>query len=247
MNQSISLPNDLQFTANALKEQVILITGAANGIGYAVAKWCAQQGAQVIAFDRQLKGLEKLDDEIKALNGVPPILQPIDFTGATPKNYADIAQHITQDIGQLNGLIHCAAAIDGLTPIEHFKIESWYVLQQINLNAPFLLTQSLLPLLAKSSNSTVIFTTDEAANGQAYWGSYGVAKAGLECLAKQLANEWETRGIRINLIDPGAVRTQLRIRLFPGISPTDWPLPDSIAPAYHYLLQYSGTGDLLRR
>ncbi len=242
--ESLAFPPDFRVTADALAHRLILITGAASGLGYAVAQCCAQAGAQIIAFDRQQRGLEQLADAIAttAAHAPLPVIQTIDFRGATPKDYGDLAQRLAAQFGRLDGLIHCAAVANTLTPIEHCSVEDWYVAQQVNLNAPFLLTQSLLPLLAKSSAGSVIFATDTAATREAYWGSYGVAKAGLQSLAAILADEWETRGLRVNCLDSGPMRTNLRVRLFPGISPAGWPAPATVAPGFVYLLNEAVTG-----
>ncbi|HOW63093.1 MAG TPA: YciK family oxidoreductase [Candidatus Contendobacter sp.] len=229
---------DYQPTPDLLQDRVILVTGAGSGIGRAVARRLAGHGATVILLDRAIRMLEQVYDEIEQAGGPRPAIYPMNLEGATPKDYADLAQVLDTEFGRLDGLLHNAALFEGLTPIFNYDIELWYRILQVNLNAPFLLTQAVLGLLNRSADASVVFTTDRVGDeGQAYWGAYAVAKGGAQTLMKLLASELETNTpIRVNSIDPGRVRTELSLRAYPGRNPAEWARPEDILAVYLYLL-----------
>ncbi len=219
-------------------ERVILITGAGSGIGRVVAKGCADAGATVILLGKRLRTLEKVYDEIIASGAREPALYPMNLEGATPQDYQDLAATLEREFGRLDGLLHNAVMMDGLRPLEHFPPELWMRQLQVNLNAPFLMTQALLPLLKKSDHASVLFTVDSVSDqGKAYWGSYAIAKSGLKTLTRMLANELKTQTtVRVNSIDPGTVRSGLRYRTYPSGDVNQWQMPESVLPAYLHLL-----------
>ena len=229
---------DYQAAADLLKNRIILVTGAGDGVGRAVARGLAGHGATVILLGRTIRKLERVYDEIEQAGNPKPAIYPMNLEGATPKDYADLAQVLEQEFGRLDGLVHNAALFAGLTPIANYDIEWWYRILQVDLNAPILLTQALLGLLNRSSDAAILFTTDQVSEaGQAYWGAYAVAKGGAQTLMKLLASELETNTpIRVNSIDPGRVRTELSLRAYPGRDPTQWVDPDTILASYLYLL-----------
>lgn len=229
---------DYQPTPDLLQDRVILVTGAGSGIGRAIARRLAGHGATVILLDRAIRMLEQVYDEIEQAGGPRPAIYPMNLEGATPKDYADLAQVLDTEFGRLDGLLHNAALFEGLTPIFNYDIELWYRILQVNLNAPFLLTQAVLGLLNRSADASVVFTTDRVGDeGQAYWGAYAVAKGGAQTLMKLLASELETNTpIRVNSIDPGRVRTELSLRAYPGRNPAEWARPEDILAVYLYLL-----------
>lgn len=229
---------DYQPTPDLLQDRVILVTGAGSGIGRAVARRLAGHGATVILLDRAIRMLEQVYDEIEQAGGPRPAIYPMNLEGATPKDYTDLAQVLDTEFGRLDGLLHNAALFEGLTPIFNYDIELWYRILQVNLNAPFLLTQAVLGLLNRSADASVVFTTDRVGDeGQAYWGAYAVAKGGAQTLMKLLASELETNTpIRVNSIDPGRVRTELSLRAYPGRNPAEWARPEDILAVYLYLL-----------
>ncbi len=151
---------DYQPAADLLKDRVILVTGAGEGIGRAVARRLAGHGATVILLDRAIRMLEQVYDEIEQAGGPRPAIYPMNLEGATPKDYTDLAQVLDTEFGRLDGLLHNAALFEGLTPIANYDIELWYRILQVNLNAPFLLTQALLGVLNRSADASVVFTTD---------------------------------------------------------------------------------------
>jgi NAD(P)-dependent dehydrogenase (short-subunit alcohol dehydrogenase family) len=229
---------DYQPTADLLKNRVILITGIGEGIGRAAARRLAGCGATVVLLGRTIRKLEQVYDEIEQAGGPKPALYPMNLEGATPKDYVDLARVLDTEFGRLDGLLHNAALFSGLTPIANYDIELWYRILQVNLNAPFMLTQAVLELLNRSADASVVFTTDRVGEeGRAYWGAYAVAKGGAQTLMKLLSSELETNtAIRVNSIDPGQVRSELTLRAYPGRDPAEWADPEDIMAAYLYLL-----------
>jgi NAD(P)-dependent dehydrogenase (short-subunit alcohol dehydrogenase family) len=215
-----------------LTGRIILITGAANGIGASVSQALAKAGATTILLDKQLPQLEKLYDVIVGHNLPEPALYPLDLKGATLPDYQDLAQTISSEFGRLDGMIHCAATLGQLAPVEHQDPKTWLDTLHVNLTGAYLLTQACLSLLKQTPKSQLIFTTDEHKH-TAYWGAYGIAKAGIEALSAQLADELESQGnVNVHCLDPGSTQTNLFARAYPAIDPSALPLPDDIAPQY---------------
>jgi NAD(P)-dependent dehydrogenase (short-subunit alcohol dehydrogenase family) len=221
-----------QVTAHCLNDMVILITGAGNGIGAAVAKAYAKQGATVILLDKQISALEQTYDEIVRLTDFIPAIYPLDLKGAKLQDYQDLITTIEENFGRLDGIVHCAASLGQLAPVEHQDPVTWIETLHINLTAPFMLTRASIPLLQKQQRSAIIFTTDSHKN-KAYWSAYGISKAAIESFAMQLASEFESASkIKVNCIDPGSVKTKLRARAFPAIDPSELAPPDDIVQSY---------------
>lgn len=236
--QSLSTETDL-----FLKDRIILITGASRGIGRAVAKACAAQGATVILLARNVKNLEMVYDEIEQAGYPLPAIYPFNLATPVFKNYEDLAINIEQHFGRLDGIIHNAAMLGGLTPIEHYPSEQWHQVLQVNLTSAFFLSQVTLPLLKKSSNASVIFTTaDVGLKARAYWGAYAVSKFGIQALMELLSDELEVNhSIRVNAIKPGRVRTALRASAYPGESQKTLTNPEAIVWQYLELLHPNNT------
>ena len=225
-------------TTDMLRERVLLITGAAGGIGHAVALACARHGARVILHDRTEKSLEKIYDAIEAGGGPAPAMLPLDLMQATPDACAALAQTVEREFGRLDGLLHCAAELGALAPLELYEPPMWLRVLQVNLTAAWLVTRACLPLLKQSPDASIVFTSaDVGRQGRAYWGAYGVAGFGLEGMMQIFAEElaaWPN--LRVNSIDPGNVRTALRAKAYPGEAPNIHPLPEGIVASYLYLL-----------
>lgn len=221
-----------------LKDRVILVTGAGDGIGRAASRRFAAYGATVILLGRTLRKLEKVYDEIEQAGHPTPALYPLNLEGASPKDYNDLAQVLEREFGRLDGLLHNAALLEGLTPLVHFNLEKWYRILQANLNGPFMLTRAVLGLMKRSPDARIVFTADSVSDeGRAYWGAYAVAKGGAQTLMKILASELETNtAVRVNSIDPGQVRTGLRLQAYPAADPSQWADPEAILGVYLYLM-----------
>ncbi|PHS26760.1 MAG: YciK family oxidoreductase [Methylophaga sp.] len=222
--------------SDLLVDNVILVTGAGDGIGAAVAKSYAKHGATVVLLDKNIKALEQVYDDIEASGSEKPAIYPLDLIGANVTDYETLASNIAENFGRLDGLVHCAAALGQIAPFDNQNTATWMDTLHINLTAPYLLTRACVALLRQQEQSAIIFTSDDYKD-KAYWAGYGVAKAGIETLSKQLADEFENEGrLRVNCVIPGPVRTTLYARAFPGINPNSLPTPDDIVPTYLYLM-----------
>jgi NAD(P)-dependent dehydrogenase (short-subunit alcohol dehydrogenase family) len=221
---------------DAFAGRVILVTGATGGIGRAVARDLVTHGATVIAHGRNEQALEALYQELKPL-GPEPAVAALDLERAQGPQFESLTSEIEARYGRLDGVLHNAAILGDRSPIEHYNIGLWQRVLLVNLTAPFILTRCLLPLLRKSSDASMLFTTSAVGQrGRAYWGAYAVAKAGLEGLAETLADELESTQIRVNLINPGGTRTRMRARAYPAENPETLPTPEAHTPAFLYLL-----------
>ncbi len=229
---------DYQPRPNLLADRIVLVTGAAEGVGHAVARACAAHGATVILSGFDEKRLETVYDEIESNGDPQPASLPLDLETADEQLYLGIASTIGDEFGRLDGLVHCATFVPFLSRIDDYDAREWERVIRINLTAPFLLTQSCMPLLRAAEDASVVFTSDRVGrNGLAYWGAYAAAKFGIEGLMQTLAEETrDNSNIRVNSLDPGIVRTAQRRQLYPGEDPNTLPTPKSIAPAYLWLL-----------
>jgi len=222
--------------ADLFHDRVILVTGATAGIGRAVARALVRYGATVVIHGRDATALETLYDELKDL-GPEPIAAQLDLEHAQGDEYLHLAEQIESRFKRLDGLLHNAGILGDLSPIEHYDVGLWQRVMHTNLNAPFILTRCLLPLLRRSEDASVLFTTSGVGNvGRAYWGAYCVSKFGTEGLAQILADECEKTSIRVNCINPGSTRTRMRRQAFPAEDPSSLPTPESITGPYLYLL-----------
>jgi len=222
---------------NALNDKVILITGAGAGIGKTMAVEYAKQGATVILLGRTIKKLEKVYDDIVALNKKTPAIFPLDLAGAHEKDYEDMADIIEKEYGHLDGLLHNASILGTLTPIAQYDAAQWQQVIHINVTAAFVMTKALLPVLLKSKNASVVFTSSSVGRkGRAYWGAYSASKFATESLMQTLADEFEnTQNIRFNSINPGATHTGMRLSAFPAEDKSLIAKPDDLVNAYVYL------------
>lgn len=223
-------------TGSLLRDRVILVTGAAVGIGRMAALEYARLGATVILLDKAVKHLESLYDEIADAGYPEPALYPMDLSGALAEHYDQMADKLESEFGRLDGLLVNAAVVGGLSPVRGHDLKRWMQAISVNLHAPFLLCHALLPLMDASSDPAILFSTDHVR--RAHWGGYACAKAGLNVLLDILAQELEggTRPVRVNGIDTGPVRTGMRTENFPGVPPSTWVLPETYLKHYVYLM-----------
>jgi NAD(P)-dependent dehydrogenase (short-subunit alcohol dehydrogenase family) len=198
--------------------QVILITGATGGLGVPLAHACAAQGATVVLHGRVVRKLEALYDEIVGAGYPEPVILPLDFAKAEAADFANVANALQSQLGRLDGLVHTAAILGSLGPLEHQSFDAWLTLLRVNIAAPMGLTRALMPLLSAANDASVVFTLDSRGEQpRAYWGGYAVTKAGVGALARELADEWENReNLRVNAVIPGPIRSPLRNQTHPG-------------------------------
>ena len=227
-----------------LRDRVILVSGAGDGIGKAVSLACAGYGATVILLGRSVKKLEAVYDAIIEQGAPQPAIYPLDLQGATPEHYEQLTDNVANEFQRLDGLLHNAVRLGPLTPMDHFEPEEWARVFQVNVHAPFALTRACLPLLKSSTDARIIFTAAEQGRcGRAFWGAYAASKAAAETMMEVLADEHEsTPGLRVNSIDPGPTRTRLRSAAYPAENPDSVKRPEDIADRYVYLLGPRSTG-----
>jgi len=235
------LPMDLltyHAAPDLLANRVILVTGAGDGIGRAAALAFAKHGATVLLLGRTLTKLEAVYDEIERQGGAQPALLPLNLVNAKLDDYLSILRTIEKKVGRLDGILHNAAMLGSLIPLQNYDPETWDEVMNVNLRAPFQLTQALLPLLSESKDASVIFTTSSVGRTvRPLWGAYAISKQGIEGLSSLFADELAgTTNIRFNCLNPGATRTSMRAAAFPNEDPATLPAPENIMPAYLYLM-----------
>lgn len=219
------------------KDKIVLITGANRGFGLAITMDLARAGATVIMLGRDLGSLEYAYDAVVDAGLTEPILYPLDLEGATPENYQELQDNILSQFGKLDGVVHNASILGAQMPIEQYDIKLWYSTLQINLSAPFMLTQFLIPALSKSNDARVIFISSSVGReARAYWGAYSVSKFGIEGFAKTLSEELEKTHISVNTVNPGKMRTEMRRAAYPAEDSSKVPLPEEKSQAIVYLL-----------
>jgi len=248
MNSDITLDAiaSHQPTANFLQDRNILVTGAANGIGRAVALACAALGASVVLLDIDGKGLKSVYDEIESNDCPLPAMVPLDFQKASMESWEDLASHLEDEFGSLHGLVHCAADIGILCPLDNYDLDTWQRVMHVNFTSAYLLTRACLPLLREAGNGSIIFTSsDVARQSRAYWGAYAVAGHALEGLAQVWTHELSgERPVAVNTIDPGVVATRLRQSIYPAEDHSTLRQPADVVPLYTYALEKSMAGEL---
>jgi NAD(P)-dependent dehydrogenase (short-subunit alcohol dehydrogenase family) len=227
-----------------LKGRVILVTGAGDGIGRAVSAALGVHGATVVLLGKTVKKLEATYDLLVAAGAPKPAIFPMDLMGAKYKDYEDLVGVLDKEYGRLDGLLHNAGILGERAPIEHHEVHVWQQVLQVNLTAPFMLSKACLELLYKSSDASVVFTSSGVGRkARAYWGAYSVSKAGIEALSATLADETEFRKtLRVNSINPGPVRTEMRRQAFPAEDRDKLATPEQIVGTYLYLLGSDSQG-----
>ena len=227
-----------QASSDCLKDRIIFITGAGDGIGKAAALACAQAGATVILAGRTVAKLEEVYDQISDAGLAEPNIYPINFEGAIADDYDVLAVTLDQQFGRLDGLLHNAGILGQRTPLSHYRQDVWDKVLQVNLTAPFQMTQALMPVLEKSDDASVVFTSSGVGRtGRAFWGAYAVSKFAIEGMVQTWAAELDGLGsVRVNAINPGATATDMRAQAFPAEDPTRLKSAEAIMPMYLYLL-----------
>lgn len=233
----LACADNLQPGVNALAGRVVLVTGAYGGLGRACALSCARAGATVVLAGRKVAALEALYDEIEQAEVASPAIYPINLEGAAPQDYQAMVVALRIQCGRLDGVVHAAAHFDGLRPVAQIQPIDWLKHQQVGLNSPFLLTQACMSLLGEREDAAVVFVhEDPARTSKAYWGGYGVAKAGLAALASLFHEESESGPVRIHGLLPAPMRTALRRMAYFGENALDRELPERAGEAAAFLL-----------
>jgi len=236
-------PDTYRPRADLLAGRVILVTGAGAGIGRAVSIALARHGATVVLTGRSAKKLEAVYDAIVAAKAPKPAYLPLDLENALASDYDALAGAIEKEFGRLDGLLHNASILGTRSPILHHDVPTWCRVLQVNLTAEFALTQVCLPMLEAAPDGSLLFTTSGVGRqGRAYWGAYAVSKFGTEGLAQILAHEYEGQRLRVNLVNPGAVRTGMRALAYPAEDASKLVAPEAITATYLYLLGPESAG-----
>jgi NAD(P)-dependent dehydrogenase (short-subunit alcohol dehydrogenase family) len=236
------IPKNFNPTAGLLADRVILITGATSGLGRALAMECARMGATVILSGRNQAKLERVYDEIEALAAPRPAIATLDLALATAVDYDRLANTIGVEFGRLDGLVHCAGLLGERMLLEQYDVPTWCRVLHVNLTAPFILTQVLLPHMRKSPDASVVFVSSGVVrNSRPFWGAYAVAKTGLESVRSMWSQELEGEpNIRVNSVNPGRMRTPMRAAAYPAEDPNTLPSPASVTGPFLYLLSAQG-------
>jgi NAD(P)-dependent dehydrogenase (short-subunit alcohol dehydrogenase family) len=231
-------PRDYSFPQDILRDRIILVTGASDGIGRALSLRAAELGAQVILHGRNTRKLEAVYDEIEALGTAPrPSIAVLDLAGADSAAYLALGDSLASEFGRLDGLVHNAGILGKRFSIEQYDIVDWQRVMHVNVTAAFALTQVCLPMLTESGDASLIFTSSGVGRkGRAFWGAYAVSKFATEGLAQVLADEHRQGNLRINCINPGATRTGMRLEAYPAEDREKLKRPDEVLNAYIYLL-----------
>lgn len=227
-----------------LAGRIILVTGAGRGIGEAAAKAYAAHGATVLLLGKTEENLNRVYDEIEAAGHPQPAVIPFNLETALPHQYDELAAMIEREFGQLDGLLHNASIVGPRTPVEQLSGENFMRVMQVNVNAMFMLTSTLLPLLKLSTDASILFTSSSVGRkGRAYWGAYAVSKFATEGLMQVVADELDgTAPVRANSVNPGATRTDMRAKAYPAENPLNNPLPSEIMAVYLYLIGPDSVG-----
>ncbi|MEN7343590.1 MAG: YciK family oxidoreductase [Pseudomonadota bacterium] len=221
---------------NALDDKVILITGASDGIGKALTKACSAAGATVIMLGRSEKKLAAIYDEITKEGLAEPVMLPLDFMKADGGVYLSIAEQIEKDFGRLDGLVHCAAILGEMTDIEEYDAAVWQQVMHVNATVPFALSKVCIPLLKKAKGAAVFASSSVGRKGRAFWGAYAVSKFAVEGFAQTLADEMSESDVRVNVVNPGATRTDMRLQAYPAEDRSQLKTPEEVLGPFLYFL-----------
>ena len=231
-------PRSYTYPDDILRDRIILITGSSDGIGKALALHAARLGAQVILHGRSVQKLEKLYDTIEEIEGAPrPSIAVMDLESANAESYTTLAQSIESEFGRLDGLVLNASILGERYSIEQYDAVLWQKVMHVNVTSVFAMTQVFLPLLQKSDDPSVIYTSSGVGRiGKAFWGAYAASKFATEGLSQVLADEHRHSKLRSNCINPGATRTNMRLAAYPAEDRDLLKRPEDILAPYVYLL-----------
>lgn len=238
------LPVNYQAAEDLLAGRVILVTGAGQGIGRALAIACAKHGATVVLLGRSVKKLESVYDEIELAGYPKPAAVPLDLEKSTDADFERVVQAIAEQLGRLDKIVHAASAFLGLFPLEQESLDYWMTALRVNAAAPAALTRLTLPLLRSSPDASIVYVSETHGHAAtAYWGGFSVSKHAGAFWADIAAREWDNeQNLRINTLIPGPVQSPQRTKTHPGEEKTSLPAIDSLLPTFLYLLGPDGRG-----
>lgn len=230
--------NSTVHTGNALKDRHILITGAASGLGQAIAVDCARHGAEVLLVAQEADHLNATVEAISNLDAPVPLELTLDLQRAGENEYQHLGEIINIECGKLDGLVHCAAADANALPLQFQDLGSWQRILQVNLTAAFALTNACIPALLEASMASVVFTTASSARETtAFQGAFGITGHAIEAMMQTYALELaKTANICFSSVNPGTFDSALRRQRFPTQDPRALPLPTSLTSAFLVLL-----------
>ncbi len=224
-----------------LADKTILVTGASRGFGRAIAFALAAAGATPLLLARDSHALEQIADDIEQRYGIETLLLPVNLEGASVADFDNIATLIGARCSALDGAILNAGALGMLAPISEYEPMTWARVFQVNVHSQFLLLRTILPLLERAETASIVLVSSSVGRrGRAYWGAYTASKFALEGMMQTLADELSDSSIRVNSLNPGAMRTQMRAQAYPAEDPTTLASPADIAPAVVYLVSAAG-------
>jgi NAD(P)-dependent dehydrogenase (short-subunit alcohol dehydrogenase family) len=232
------LPPPASTTDIDLSGRVILVTGASGGLGKSLAMACAARGATVVLHGRAVPKLEAIYDAIVAAGQPQPTILPLDFAAANADDFGNVAGALRAQLGRLDGLVHTAAFLGSLGPVEHQSFDAWQTALRVNVSAAMALTRAAMPLLAQAADASIVLTLDSrGVDPRAHWGGYAASKAALGAFAATLADECEHRpALRVNAVIPGPIRSPLRNRTHPGEEKSALAPAEALTPLYLYLI-----------
>ena len=231
-------PRSYTYADDILRDRIILITGSSDGIGKALALHAASLGAQIVLHGRSVQKLEKIYDAIEDIDGAPrPSIAVMDLESANAESYTTLAESLETEFGRLDGLVLNASILGERYSIEQYDAVLWQKVMHVNVTSVFAMTQVFLPLLQKSEDPSVVFTSSGVGRtGKAYWGAYAASKFATEGLSQVLADEHRHAKLRSNCINPGATRTNMRLAAYPAEDRDLLKRPEDILAPYVFLL-----------
>ncbi len=241
LKDTLMNPSEYQPKNNFLTTQHVVITGATDGIGKALAYSCAEYGAELLILGKNEDNLKSLTEDLTNLSNNDHQYYSIDFSIAGEGDYIKFAEYLAEQNKAIDSLVLNAGYMEALQGIRNFQLETWLRTITVNQHAPFMLLKCCIPLLELSDDPSIVFSTHDCS--KAYWGAYGAAKSAqlgmMEILAQELDSD---KPIRVNGVDPAPVRTKLRLTNFPGLNPKDFAAPEDVIAPYLYFIGSDSKG-----
>ena len=241
MSKNATDPKNYSPSDNLFNQKHIVITGATDGIGKALAISCAQRGAELLLIAKNEKKLDSLTEELSKSSNALHQAYAMDFSMAGEADYIKFSDYIAKQNKAMDSLILNAGYVEALQGLRNFPLETWLRTITVNQHSPFMLVKCCIPFLEKSTDPSIVFSTHDC--NKAYWGAYGAAKSAQRSMMEILANELDgDKPIRVNGVDPSPVRTKLRLTNFPGLNPDDFAAPEDVISPYLYFIGADSKG-----